>query len=89
MIIDEKKFKDMMIKLVGFNFMFGMEKILKECEVNVDQLVIQQKLEEATNLLKEILPMQGCITCQELYTYCDAHGDIRKTTKRIEKFLSI
>lgn len=46
-----------------------------------------KKLIVAINLLKEILPMQGCIQCQENYTSCGDHGDIRETTKKIELFL--
>lgn len=49
---------------------------------------LPEKLEKARLLLKELLPMQGCVQCQEVYMACDLHGDIRETTKRAEEFLS-
>lgn len=42
----------------------------------------------ARKLLKEILPMQGCIQCQEVFEPCKYHGNIKKTIEEAETFLS-
>lgn len=38
--------------------------------------------------LEELLPMQGCINCQEVYSACSLHGDIRKTVAKAEAALA-
>lgn len=40
---------------------------------------------ELLEALKELLPMQGCVQCQELYSHCDRHGYIVDTIKKCEQ----
>ncbi len=59
---------------------------------NGDYLVAEINSLKALNAslveaLKELLPMQGCIRCQELYMHCDSHGYIVDTIDKCEAIL--
>lgn len=45
------------------------------------------KCDALAKVLSELLPMQGCLTCQELFEPCSRHGDITKTIARAEDAL--
>lgn len=42
---------------------------------------------ELLRVLKKLLPMQGCIICQDYYMYCDRHGDLPKTIEKAKEII--
>lgn len=43
---------------------------------------LREQNERLREALRELIPMQGCINCQEGFTYCDRHGNINETLKK-------
>jgi hypothetical protein len=44
--------------------------------------------DELVEAVKELIPVQGCIQCQELFMHYGIHGDINKTLKRAIQVLA-
>lgn len=46
------------------------------------------RVEKLIEILKKLLPMQGCITCQDSWVKCEYHGYIVDVVKEAEELLS-